>query len=292
MERSLLFTNTTPSTAIVKITDYKYVRLDRTENGVAELVLCRPKEYNSMDDDFYNEFLSIFDEIQNDDKIKCVILWGEGRGLTAGLNLSKSLSSIMGDDEQSQAKQNVELFKMIRRWQGSLDKIYKCSKPVIAAIHGACIGGGVDMITACDIRLCSSDAKFSIRETKLAIIADLGTLQRIQKIVGNGFAREMALTGKDIDAATAAKFGLVNNVYKDKDTLLIEARKMAQEIAKNSSLVVQLTKLTLNHANDHSIDEGLYRVALQNAAFLKTEDLNEAGASFFEKRAPQFKSNL
>ncbi|KAM9964159.1 hypothetical protein ACTFIW_005818 [Dictyostelium discoideum] len=293
MEGSLFFTNTTPSTSILKITDYKYLRLEKNDiTFVAELVLCRPKQYNSMDDDFYNEFISIYDEIQNDSKIRCVILRGEGKGLTAGLNLGKIAPLITGDSEVSQSQNNLDLFKMIRRWQASLDKINKCSKPTIALIHGACIGGGVDMVTACDIRLCSSDAKFSIRETKLSIVADLGTLQRISKIVGSGFARELALTGKDIDAKTAERFNLVNHVYPDHDTLLSEGRKLALSIAQNSPLVVQATKLTLNHADDHTIDEGLYRVALQNAAFLKSDDLNESATSFFEKRQPIFKCNL
>ncbi|KAF2077747.1 hypothetical protein CYY_000934 [Polysphondylium violaceum] len=295
MDNSLFFTNNSPSCTIPnKIDKYEYIRLDKPKPGsfVAELVLNRPKKLNSMTDDFFNEFNKVWDEIQSDESIRVVVVWGEGRMFTAGLDLVSIGPLIQGDSEKSQAVQNVELFKMVRRWQSAFDKINKCSKPVIAAIHGYCIGGGVDLACACDIRLCTKDAKFSIKETKLAIVADLGTLQRVAKICGTGFAREMAFTGEDIDSENAKRCRLVNHVYADQATLMKEARDMAERISKNSALVAQSTKLILNHADDHKIDEGLLRVALHNTAFLKSDDLNEAAASFMEKRAAIFHNNL
>eukprot|EP01132_Coremiostelium_polycephalum_P001441 gene1441-1816_t len=294
---TLYLTNNSPSSiTIEKITKYQHVRLDKNENGVAELVLCRPQKLNTMTDQFFNEFVSIFDEIQSDSSIRVVIIWAEGKLFTAGLDLIEAGTMLSGsnDDDQDQdpASQNIKLLKLIRKWQAAFDKINKCSKPVIAAVHNNCIGGGVDLITACDIRLCTKDSYFSIKETKLAIVADLGTLQRISRICGCGFAREMALTGERVDSSMALKFGLVTHVYDTKEILLEEARKLALQIASNSPLVVQSTKMIMNHADDHTIDQGLLRVALHNSIFLKSNDLNEAVASFAEKRTPVFKSKL
>ncbi|EFA76037.1 enoyl Coenzyme A hydratase [Heterostelium album PN500] len=298
---SLYFTDNSPSFISVNINDFKCVKLDVSIDGVAELVLISKNKLNMMTDQFFNDmmmhivnkkFVAIFDKIQSDKAIKSVIIWSDGKVFTAGLDLMAASTMMTSDDSLSQADQNLALFKMIRRWQAAFDKIQKCSKPVIAAIHSHCIGGGVDMVSACDIRLCSEDATFAIKETKLAIVADLGTLQRIEKIVGPGFAREMAFTGKSINAATAEKHGLVNRVYKDKAALLSEARHLASQIAANSPLVVQSTKLILNHSQTHTVEEGLLRVALHNSSLLKSADVLEAVGAFTEKREPIFKSNL
>ncbi|KYQ93510.1 enoyl Coenzyme A hydratase [Tieghemostelium lacteum] len=295
---SLVFSNNSPSSINIQVKNYEYIRLDKKENGVAELVLNRGKQLNTMNDDFFNEFISIFNEIQNDNAIRVVIVWAEGRMFSAGLNLVQVGPMLSGGndsekgEEDSLASNNLKVFRLVRRWQSSFDKINKCTKPVIAAIHNMCIGGAVDLVTACDIRLCSEDAVFSIKETQLAIVADLGTLQRIGRICGSGFAREIAFTGANIDSQSALRNKLVNHVYKTKEILLEEARKLATQISKNSPLVVQSTKIMLNHADDHTIDEGLLRVALHNSAFLKSDDLNEAVASFIEKRPPIYKSNL
>jgi enoyl-CoA hydratase/carnithine racemase len=163
---------------------------------------------------------------------------------------------------------------------------------VISAIHGVCIGGGVDLVTACDIRLCTKDTKFSVRETKIAIVADLGTLQRITRICGRGFTREIALTGDDIEASRAYHFGLVNQVYENQEDLMIGARKMANNISSNSPLVVQGTKHILEYSEDHTVEEGTKYTALWNSAFLKSDDLKEAIMSFMSKKKPVFKNRL
>ncbi|GAM28846.1 hypothetical protein SAMD00019534_120220 [Acytostelium subglobosum LB1] len=289
---SLYYTNNSPSFISVPVDEFKCLKLQTSDNGIAELIMTSKNKLNLMTDQFFNEFIAAFDKIQNDKSIRVVIIWSDGKLFSAGLDLVTASSSMSTDDTQSFADQGVAIFKLVRRWQASFDKINKCSKPVIAAVHGHCIGGAVDLITACDIRLCTSDAAFSIKETKLAIVADLGTLQRIQRVCGTGFAREMAFTGEPANASTAEKFGLVNKVLKDKDELLAEARSMAAKIAANSPMVVQSTKLIMNHAQDHTIDEGLLRVALHNSIFLKNDDLVEAVGAFTEKRAPIFKSSL
>jgi len=172
--------------------------------------------------------------------------------------------------------------------QASVTSIADLAVPVIAAIHGYCIGGGVDLVSACDVRLCDNLAKFSVRETKVAIVADLGSLQRLPKIIGAGHLAEMAYTGKDIDAPRALAIGLVNAVYGNSDEVLAGARALALEIAQNSPLAVQGTKAVLAANDGRSVDEGLEFVARWNTMYLQSNDLREAMMAFMEKRPPVF----
>lgn len=181
---------------------------------------------------------------------------------------------------------------MVLEWQNAFTAIAKNKKPVIAAIHGNCIGGGVDLVTSCDIRLCTKDAKFSVKETKLSIVADLGTIQRLTRIVGKGATNELVLTGDDIPSKRALEMGLVNRVFENQEELLQEARKMAKSIASNSPLVVQASKKMIAYSEEHSIEDGLNYVALWNSAFLKSDDLQEAFMAFMQKRQPKFKNRL
>ena len=165
-----------------------------------------------------------------------------------------------------------------------MSSVADCPLPTIAAVHGYCIGGGVDLISACDIRLSSADAVFSVREAKVAIVADLGSLQRLPHIIGKGHLAELAYTGKDITAARARAIGLVNDVSADADQVLADAQAMAAEIAANSPLSVQGTKAVLAAGEGRSVAEGLEFVATWNAGFLASDDLTEAMTAFMEKR--------
>src|SRR5262249_44339692 len=159
-------------------------------------------------------------------------------------------------------------------------------KPVIAAVGGWCIGGGLDLIAACDIRLCSQDARFSLREVKVAIVADLGSLQRLPRIIGEGNTRELALTGKDIDANRALRINLVNEAQHTQEALLEADRPPPRETAHNPPLVVQGIKRVMNYCAGKSVAEGLEYVAVWNSAFLQSEDLGEAMRAFAERRPP------
>lgn len=172
--------------------------------------------------------------------------------------------------------------------QASVTAVADCAVPVIAAIHGYCIGGGLDLVAACDIRLASADAIFSLREAKVAIVADIGSLQRLPRIIGHGHLAELAYTAKDIDANRAAAIGLVNHVAADADSVLASAQAMATEIAGNSPLAVQGTKAVLAAADTKAVAEGLAQVALWNSAFLVSDDLTEAMTAFMEKRPAHF----
>jgi enoyl-CoA hydratase len=172
--------------------------------------------------------------------------------------------------------------------QHTMTSIARCPKPVIAAIHGYCIGAGVDLITACDIRLASGDALFSVRETRMGMVADVGTLQRLPRILNPGYVAELAFTGKDVQAAEAQDMGLISRVYADRDELIEAATELAQSIAANSPLAVQGSKAVLAATEHMSVDEALDYVAVWNAAFLHSNDLQEAVQAFLEKRPPEF----
>ena len=216
-----------------------------------------------------------------------IVIAGRGPSFTVGLDLV-AFGSIAASDG-SPVAQRRNLLSKIKRMQWTMTSLDKCDKPVIAAIHGYCLGGGIDLITACDVRLAAADAVFSIRETRIAMVADVGTLQRLPRIVGAGHTAELALTGKDIGAERARDIGLVNDVLPDVEAVQKAAIEMAHEIAANSPLAVQGTKHVLRAADGKSVDEALEYVALWNSSFLQSNDLMEAMAAFVEKRPPEFK---
>jgi enoyl-CoA hydratase len=276
-------------------TPYTTIRIER-RGHVAEVVLNTPDRLNAMSIKFFHEIKAAFEQLDLDLDVRAVVIWAEGRLFTAGLDLKEAASGILGGNAgngggRSMGARNYAFYRTIKELQDCFTAIAQCRKPVIAAIHSKCIGGGVDLITACDIRLCSADASFSIYETKIAIVADVGTLQRITPIVGKGMAREMALTGRFIPADRALACGLVNEVHADKNALLAGARAMADEIAANSPLAVQGVKAVLDYSDEHSTAEGLEYVAQWNSSFVQTNDVTEAVSAFIEKRPPVFKGD-
>lgn len=213
----------------------------------------------------------------NGDGCRCILLIGEGTCFCAGIDISDQnfglLHSSNSDQEQpgDVARRYLSFRPKILEMQSCLTAIEECPVPVVAAIHGACIGGGVDLSCCADIRLCSPDAIFSIRETRLGLAADVGTLQRLPKICGHGSRiRELCLTGQDFDAREAARLGFVSRMCPD---LMASAMQVCKRIARNSPVAVQSTKLSLNYSRDHSVKEGLEHIAGHNAAALMTNDL-------------------
>ncbi|MBK7977686.1 MAG: crotonase/enoyl-CoA hydratase family protein [Deltaproteobacteria bacterium] len=257
------------------------------EGHVTWVFLARPESRNAMGPDLWEALPKVFGDIDRDDSCRVAVLAAEGKHFTVGLDL-KSVGSLVSF-EGTQAQQRRALHQEILRLQESVTAIERVRKPVIAAIHGYCIGGGIDVITACDMRVAAKDAIFSVRETRMAIVADLGTLQRLPGIVGRGHASELVYTGKDIDAERAREIGLVNHVYADREAALEGAQELADEIASLSPLAVQGSKQVMASARRAEIAEGLRYVALWNSAFLVSDDLGEALASFMEKRKPDFK---
>ncbi|KZB88191.1 crotonase/enoyl-CoA hydratase family protein [Amycolatopsis regifaucium] len=260
------------------------------DGHVAEVTLLGPSKGNAMGPDFWRELPIVFRALDADTRVRAVVLTGSGKHFSYGLDLPAMMPSwgeMLGGD--ALAGPRSKFLDEVKSLQASVSSIAECRKPVIAAVSGWCIGGGVDVIAAADVRLASADAKFSVREVKVAIVADLGSLQRLAPIIGEGHLRELALTGKDVDAARAEKIGLVNDVYADQETLLAEAREMAREIAANPPLVVQGTKNVLSANTERQVADGLRYVSAWNAAFLPSKDLGEAVQAFLERRAPEFK---
>lgn len=265
----------------------KHVRIEREDEGrIAVVSLLTPTMPPAMFIQIADAFIAIGDDTQ----LRAVILRSEAKSFSFGLDLQAAFSS-WGPvfSGQGLAQSRTHLWRMIRDVQATITAVAACPAPVIAAVHGWCVGGGVDLITACDLRICTADARFSVRETKMAIVADLGSLQRLPLVIGDAATRELALTGKDIDATRALSLGLVSQVVADREALDAAARALADEIAGNPPLVVRGVKQLLDQATRGAVAEGLERVAAWNAAFLPSEDLAEAAAAFAAKRAPVWK---
>jgi len=258
-------------------------------DAIADVVLLGPGKGNAMGPDFWREMPIVFDALDRDPSVRAVVVRGDGAHFSYGLDLVSMMGTVGPHVAATQmAPERQALLDLIRDLQRAFDAVAACRKPVIAAVAGWCIGGGVDLIAACDVRLASKGARFSLREVKVAMVADLGSLQRLPAIIGQGATRELAFTGKNIDADRALRIGLVSDVFDGDDALLAAARAMAREIADNSPVVVQGIKQVMNDCAGLSVAEGLRHVAVWNAAFLQSPDLAEAFTAFVEKRPPKF----
>lgn len=262
-----------------------HLRVDR-DGHVATVSLLAP----TMPPSLFPELGAIFGELSGDATLRAVILRGDAKVFSYGLDLAAAFKdwgpAFAGT---GLAAGRTDLWTMVRRIQADVTAVASCAVPVIAAIHGWCVGGGVDVITACDLRICTADARFSVRETKVAMVADLGSLQRLPLVIGDAATRELALTGKDIAAPRALQLGLVSQILDDRDTLEAAARTLADEIAANPPLVVRGVKEVLDAATRRGVAEGLDRVAVWNAAFLPSEDLGEAASAFAGRRPPVYR---
>jgi enoyl-CoA hydratase len=267
---------------------YESVTVD-IKDRVARVSLLGPGKGNAMGPAFWSELPEVFAALDADPQVRAIVLTGSGQHFSYGLDLpamSGELAGVLGSD--ASAKPRVDFHQMVLRMQKATNAVADCRTPTIASVHGWCIGGGVDLISAVDIRYASADAKFSVREAKLAIVADMGSLARLPQIISDGHLRELALTGKDIDAARAEKIGLVNDVYSDPEASLSAAHATAAEIAANSPLAVRGTKDVLDQQRASQVAENLRYVAAWNAAFLPSKDLLEAMGATMEKRKPEF----
>ena len=256
------------------------------DGHIAWLTLNRPDKRNIMSFVFFEELTKHFARFDEDPSVRGVVIKAEGRSFTAGLDLVEFGSLLR---EGTGADVREELRKKILKFQEGMNAIERCRKPVIAAVHSHCIGGGVDLLCACDIRIAAKDAVFSIRETRMAMIADLGTLQRLPHIIGQGWFRELALTGRDFTAQEALQMGFITRICEDRQRLYEEAKGIASQIAACPPLAVQGTKDVILYSRDHGVYAGLHYAAQKNTAVLPSDDLTEAMSAFMEKRTPVFK---
>lgn len=256
--------------------------------AVATVALAGPGGKAVMDEAFFAELAATFTAFEDDPEVRAVVLTGSGPHFSFGLDLGAAAATFAPLRTATDAGARQHLLALIRRWQGALDAVANLRKPTVAALTGWCIGGGVDLAAACDVRIASADTQLSIREAKVGIVADLGSLQRLVGIIGDGHLRELALTGDDIGAERALAIGLVNSVHDDAEATRTAAAELAARMAANSPLVLRGIKDVLDAERGPRVEAGLRYTAVWNAAFLLSEDLDEAMRSFVERRPPQF----
>ena len=260
---------------------------------VAHIKLNRPEKRNAMNWDFWRDLPRIVGDIDTHARARCIVLSSTGPVFSAGLDLSlfgqdvfASSKTAKINEKELQTPQNFMSF--LSFLQDSISSLQKARIPVICAIQGGCIGGGVDLICSADIRLATNDAFFSIRETKIGMVADVGTFPRIVKLLPEGIVKELAFTGRNFSAQEAKEYGFVNRLYESHDALIEGALKIANEIASNSPAAVYGCKKVIDFSRDHTIDEGLEWINMWNASMLSQSELMEGFQSYKSKKEGNF----
>jgi enoyl-CoA hydratase len=266
--------------------DYQAFHVELSDN-IAHVQINRPEKINAMNAAFWTEIIEIFQWIDDTDEVRVVILSGAGKHFSSGIDLMllAAVASELGKDVGRNARL---LRRKILKMQASFNAVDNCRKPVLAAIQGYCIGGAIDLISACDMRYAAEDAQFSIKEIDMGMAADVGTLQRLPRIIGDGMLRELAYTGRTIGAEEACRIGLVNRRFADTPSLLQGVLEIAREIAAKSPIAIAGTKEMISYMRDHRIDDGLEYVATWNAAMLQSVDLRLAVAAHMNKQKAAF----
>lgn len=261
------------------------------DGTIATVWLSRADKLNAMSLEMVTDLERVMQHIAALEDLRVVVIAGRGRSFCVGLDLMAlaSISEVMAGDG-SPARKSLDQLKITQGFQRAISAMADCRLPVIAAIHNHCVGAGVDLATACDIRLAAEGSVFSVRETKMGLAADVGTLQRLPGIVTKGHVAELVYTGKDIDAERAHTIGLVNHLYPDAAATHAAARSMAEEIAANAPLAVTGSKFILQQGEDLSTEQSLLLNALWTMSTnLNSHDIMEAVQAFMQKRPPAFK---
>ena len=258
---------------------------------IARLTMKRPERANSMIAEFWTELPGIIDDISAGTDARVIVLGAQGRHFCSGMDLSM-FDSAEGPDNTAQgthgSRRRAQFRTTVLRAQRTFSGLEESRLPVIAAIQGACVGGGIDMISACDLRYATSDAFFVIQEIHIGMTADVGTLQRMPKLVPEGVVRELAYTGRRMGAEEALGRGFVNAVYDDHASMMEAVDEIAVQIAAKSPMAIWGTKQTMNYSRDHSVADGLEYIATWNAAMFDTDDMGEAFRSQLDKRDAEF----
>lgn len=256
------------------------------DDNVALVELARPDRLNAMDGDMFAAIGETFRTLGTDPAVRAIVLAAQGRHFTAGIDLEYVGSQFPPVTDAGRAAE--ARFRHIEWLQALFTAVEQARVPVIAAVHGACVGAGVDLIAACDIRVAATDAYFQIAEVDVAITADLGTLQRLGYLIPHGIVRELTYTGRKLGAEEAARIGLVNGLAADRDAALEAAMDLARTIAAKSPLAVAGAKRSLNYSRGRTVEEGLRDVALWNAGTLLSADLGAAVQARLTKQVPAF----
>lgn len=265
-------------------TAFDYDLTDR----VATITLNQPQKRNAMSQDFWSDMKAVFSDIADDPAVRAVVIASTGPHFTAGIDLALLAQVMQASAGLEESRKREKLRRTLLDFQETFNVIEASRVPVLTAVQGGCIGGGIDMITAADMRYCTADAFFLVKEIEVGMTADVGTLQRLPRVMPDGLARELCYTGRRMMADEAKACGLVNAVYPDHQTMLEEVTAMARHIARHSPLAVTGTKEMLNYTRDHSIADGLNYIATWNAGMLVSEDLLKAAAAAQSKEQPEY----
>jgi enoyl-CoA hydratase len=266
-------------------TDFSTLRVT-VEDGVAELALNRPDRANSLSRPMWDELRTALRELDADPSARVVVLSGAGNHFCAGIDLA--MLTDFGSERSEPGRRAEALRRTILDLQDVFSWLERCRVPVVAAVHGVCIGAGLDMVAAADLRYASADARFVLKEVDMGLTADVGVLQRLPRIVGEGITRELAYTGREVSGAEAAELRLVNRCFDTSDELRKHVFELARGLAAKSPLALRGTKHAITYARDHTVADGLEQIATWNAATLLSADLEEAVAAFKEKRPASY----
>lgn len=267
---------------------FETLAVSKPKEHVIQVELNRPDKRNAMNRTFWREMVQCFKQISDDSDCRAVVLTGAGKIFTAGLDVMDIANDLMNSGNEP-SRRAFHLRKFVLSLQESFHAIEKCPQPVIAAVHSGCLGGGMDMICACDIRLCSADAWFQVKEIDLGLAADLGTLQKFPKIIGNdSLARELCFTGRQFTAQEAKEMGFVSRICSDRESLVKEAVELAGEISKKSPVAVSGIKHNLIYSREHSAKDGMEYTATWNMAMLQSEDVMKAVQAGLTKEEATF----
>lgn len=258
------------------------------DNKIAHVRFNRPDKANSLAQQGWDELEAIFKTLDKRSDVRVIVLSGAGKNFCAGIDLEMFTGLAQNVTSDDEGRKREALRDNVHNLQAPVNAIEKCRKPVLAAIHRACVGGAVDIITACDMRYCTEDTFFSIEEINIGMVADLGTLQRLPRLIGEGMVRELAYTGRRMKADEARENHLVNQVYADKETMMSAVMEIAAMIASKSPLSVRGTKQVLNFSREHSVADGLEYIATWNAAMLMSNDITEAMTAKMVGRDAEF----
>ncbi|KAL2218350.1 ClpP/crotonase-like domain-containing protein [Thermoascus aurantiacus ATCC 26904] len=272
---------------------FKYFNVSFPRIYVAHVEINRPDKLNAFIRPMWLELRSVFSQLSHDPSVRAIVLSGAGdKAFTAGLDVkaaSESLLNPSANDTSDAARRAVQLRRHIDEFQDCVTAVERCEKPVIAVLHGFALGLGVDLSTAADVRVCSRDVRLAVKEVDIGLAADVGTLSRLPKVVGNyGWVKEVSLTARIFGADEALRVGFVNSVHESKAAALDAAVELAALIASKSPVAVQGTKELLNWSRDHSVQDGLRYTSVWNSAAVQTADISAALLSGIQKRTPTF----
>jgi len=260
-------------------------------NSIAHIRLNRPEKRNSMNEDFWNLFPKEVEELDDSGEIRALVISSTGPHFSSGIDLNMFKDDVVEEQSENELGRSRGYFiQQLKYLQNVANCLEATRFPVVAAIQGGCIGGGIDLITAADIRLCTKDAFFIIEEINVGLAADIGTLQRLPKIIPAGIAREWAMMGEKVSADRAKEVGLVSSLHDNQEAMLKSAFEIAEKLVSKTPLAMWVTKEVLNYSRDHSVKEGLDNVNLWNAATLHKEDVMTTMMSRMQKKKPEYKN--